>query len=56
MEILDGRTAATPLREVYGYQPNWGRPSAADRAEINRIMTVEAPQGGTAPPSPSAAD
>jgi hypothetical protein len=40
---------------TYGYQPNWGLPSAADRAEIIRIMTAEAPQGGTAPPSPSAA-
>jgi hypothetical protein len=55
VEILDGRTASTPLRDVYGYQPDWGLPSAADRAEIIRIMTAEAPQGGTAPPSPSAA-
>src|SRR5688572_30146932 len=55
VEILDGRTASTPLRDVYGYQPDWGLPSAADRAEIVRIMTAEAPQGGTAPPSPSAA-
>jgi glutamate synthase domain-containing protein 2 len=55
VEILDGRTASTPLRDVYGYQPDWGLPSAADRAEIIRIMTAEAPQGGAAPPSPSAA-
>ena len=54
VEILDGRTASTPLREVYGYQPGWGLPSAADRAEIVAIMTAEAPQGGSAPASPDA--
>ena len=31
-----------------------GCPSAADREEIVRIMTAEAPQGGSAPPSPDA--
>jgi glutamate synthase domain-containing protein 2 len=55
VEVLDGRTSATPLREVYGYQPGWGLPSAADRAEIIRLMTATEPQGGTAPPSPTAA-
>jgi glutamate synthase domain-containing protein 2 len=55
VEILDGRTASTPLRDVYGYQTDWGLPSAADRAEIIGVMMAEAPQGGTAPPSPSAA-
>ena len=54
VEILTGRTASTPLHEVYGYEPGWGRPSAADRAEIARIMTAEAPQGSTAPPSEDA--
>jgi glutamate synthase domain-containing protein 2 len=54
VEILTGRTASTTLRDVYGYAPGWGVPSAADRAEIARIMTAEAPQGGTAPPSPDA--
>jgi glutamate synthase domain-containing protein 2 len=54
VEILDGRTASTPLREVYGYRPGWGLPSAADRAEIVRLMTAEAPRGGSAPPSPTA--
>jgi hypothetical protein len=53
VEILTGRTASRPLREVYGYEPEWGLPSAADRAEIVRLMT-EAPQGGSAPPSPTA--
>ena len=36
VEILDGRTAAHPLRDVYGYRPGWGLPSAADRAAIVR--------------------
>ncbi len=54
VEILTGRTTSTPLSEVYGYAPDWGMPSAADRAEIVRLMVGEAPQGGTAPPSPDA--
>lgn len=54
VEIVDGRTAATPLDQVYGYRPGWGLPSAADRSEIIRLMTAEAPQGGSAPPSPTA--
>ena len=41
-------------RDVYGYEPAWGLPSMTDRAEIVRIMTAEAPQGGSAPPSPGA--
>ena len=55
MEILDGRTATTPLGEVYGYEPGWGLPSAADRAEIVALMTAGAPQGGSASPSEDAA-
>jgi glutamate synthase domain-containing protein 2 len=55
VEVLTGRTASSPLDEVYGYEPGWGLPSADDRAEIIRIMTAEATQGGTAPPSPTAA-
>ena len=49
-----GRTASTPLHEVYGYARDWGLPVAADRAEIVRLMVGEAPQGGSAPPSPDA--
>ena len=44
VEILDGRTGSTPLHEVYGYRPDWGLPSAADQAEIIRLMT----RGGAA--------
>jgi glutamate synthase domain-containing protein 2 len=54
VEVLDGRTASTPLAEVYGYEPGWGLPSEADTAEIVRIMTAGERQGGSAPPSPTA--
>ena len=54
MEVLTGRTASRPLREVYDYEPDWGLPSAADRAEIVRLMTEEGSGGGSAPPSPTA--
>ena len=55
VEILDGRTASTPLREVYDYEPDWGMPGDTDRAEIVRLMTHTAPQGGSAPPSDTSA-
>ena len=55
VEILDGRTSSTPLRDVYGYEPGWGLPGAADRVEIAAIMTGSAPQGGSATPSATAA-
>ena len=54
VEVLTGRTASTPLADVYGYRPGWGLPSAADRDAIIAIMTAEAPQGGSAPPSDTA--
>jgi hypothetical protein len=54
VEVLTGRTASRALDEVYDYEPDWGLPSPADRAEIARIMTAESPGGGSAPPSPTA--
>ena len=48
VELVDRETAGTPLHEVYGYDLAWGFPSAADRAEIARLMTATAPEGGTA--------
>ena len=54
VEVLTGRTASTPLVQVYGYEPGWGGPSAADREEIIRLMATEATQGGSARPSPDA--
>ncbi|MGE2690524.1 FMN-binding glutamate synthase family protein [Mycolicibacterium pulveris] len=54
VDILDGRTHSTPLHDVYGYTPGMGLPSAADRAEIARMMTHAEPRRGSAQPSPSA--
>jgi glutamate synthase domain-containing protein 2 len=54
VEVLDGRTGASPLHEVYGYRPEWGMPSDDDRAEIVRIMTALDEEGGSAPASPTA--
>jgi glutamate synthase domain-containing protein 2 len=54
VELLDAGTTSQPLGDIYGYQPGWGVPSAVDQAEIARLMSATAPQGGTAPPSPSA--
>jgi glutamate synthase domain-containing protein 2 len=55
VEVLDGRTAATPLHDVYGYESGWGLPSAADQEEIVRLMTAEdTPEGGSAPQSATA--
>jgi glutamate synthase domain-containing protein 2 len=51
VEILDGRTAATALRDVYNYHPDWGLPSAADRAAIIDLMRARDEQGGSAPTS-----
>ena len=51
VEILTGQSVATPLHEVYGYDPAWGYPSEADRKDIITLMTGTAPQGGSAPAS-----
>jgi glutamate synthase domain-containing protein 2 len=55
VEMLDGRTGSTPLREVFGYEPGWGVPSVEDQQAIARIMSGE-PEGGSAPPSATAVD
>ena len=39
IEILDGHFGSASAREVFGYKPGWGLPSADDRAEITRLMT-----------------
>ena len=49
VEILTGQSEAAPLHEVYGYDPGWGYPSAADRAEITRLMRTTAPRRGPVP-------
>ncbi len=38
IDIVDGVLSSKSLGEVYGYQPGWGHPSAADRAQIERLM------------------
>jgi glutamate synthase domain-containing protein 2 len=54
VEVLDGRTASTALRDVYHYRPGWGLPSPADRRAIIDLMTAADEQGSSAPPSSSA--
>jgi glutamate synthase domain-containing protein 2 len=51
VEILAGNQEGRPLRDVVGYRPGWGMPSAAQQAELTALMTAEAPTGGTAPES-----
>jgi glutamate synthase domain-containing protein 2 len=55
VELLDAATSARPLRELFGYKPEWARPSAADRAAIVELMRATEPRGSSAPPSPTAA-
>ncbi|GAB3705844.1 FMN-binding glutamate synthase family protein [Mariniluteicoccus flavus] len=45
IELCDGNRLGRPLREVYGYEPGWGLPSAEDRALISELMAATAPQG-----------
>lgn len=53
VDVLFGHDRAVPLHELYGYEAGWAQPSAADRAEIERLMAATAPQGGSAPESPT---
>ncbi|SDD17701.1 FMN-binding glutamate synthase family protein [Auraticoccus monumenti] len=39
IELMDGPLSSTSLTRSAGYRPGWGLPSAADRAEIVRLMT-----------------
>jgi glutamate synthase domain-containing protein 2 len=50
IEVLNGTSFGVPLREVYGYEPHWGRVSAEQQAAISDLM-VGAPVGGSAPAS-----
>jgi hypothetical protein len=54
VELLDAATTARPMRELFGYQPDWARPSAADRAAIVALMTATSPRGASATPSDTA--
>jgi len=38
LEILDGRFGSGTVREIFGYQPEWGFPSVEDQKSITAIM------------------
>jgi glutamate synthase domain-containing protein 2 len=44
IEVLDGRFKSTSVRDLFGYQPDWGFPSIEDRAAINSLMRAPSPQ------------
>lgn len=44
LELVDGRFAARPLTEVFGYDATWGVPNGRERAEIEALMSDSAPQ------------
>lgn len=45
VELLLGNRKATPLGEVYGYEPGWGRLGDEDAAAIIELMKGTAPSG-----------
>jgi glutamate synthase domain-containing protein 2 len=51
VEILDGRFGATTAAELFGYEPGWGLPSAADQAAITAIMRGANPPGAASFPA-----
>ena len=50
----DAATSARPLRDVFGYKPEWAVPSAADRDTIVTLMRATEPRGGSASKSATA--
>ena len=38
IDVLYGDERAVPLYELYGYEPGWGQPSAADQAALQALM------------------
>jgi len=56
VELADSGITSTSLRDSYGYRPEWARPAPEIRQRIEQLMRGTAPQGGTAPPSPTAVD
>jgi glutamate synthase domain-containing protein 2 len=53
VDMLYGNQSARPLREVYGYEPGWGRVSDRDAAAVTALM-AGSPEGGSASPSGTA--
>ncbi|HJR38708.1 MAG TPA: FMN-binding glutamate synthase family protein [Nocardioidaceae bacterium] len=51
IEILNGNESATPMREVYCYQPGWGGLSDVHREELIALMRP-APEGSSAHTAP----
>lgn len=47
VELLDGHRSSTPLGEIYGYEPGWGRLDEANATAITEIMSGSAPHGET---------
>jgi glutamate synthase domain-containing protein 2 len=45
-DILDDHLHATPAREVFGYDPNWGMPSPRQLDELQRILLAQEPSPG----------
>ena len=56
VELLDNATTGVELGTLFGYDPTWGRPGAADTTEIIRLMQATAPRGDrpSLPTTPSA--
>jgi hypothetical protein len=51
IEVVDALTDARVLEDVYGYEPGWGYPSAADRTRIAAIMAAtDEPEADTEGP------
>lgn len=38
LELTDDRFGARPAAKVFGYEPDWGVPSASDRAELLEVL------------------
>jgi glutamate synthase domain-containing protein 2 len=44
IEVLDGRFGSSTVQELFGYRPEWGLPSPADRAAIVALMRESSAQ------------
>jgi hypothetical protein len=42
LEITDGRLGSTTARELFGYEPAWGLPPAADREALVALLATPA--------------
>jgi glutamate synthase (ferredoxin) len=51
VDLLDGQRSTESLRDMYGYQPGWGRLGEGLRAEIEEILLRKAPSPA-GPPTP----